>query len=137
MKITNLDRENVELVADRARRVLTALGEELGLEFKYGGGSYDALKFSIRGDFILKETAEGKSGEQAEFERFCALYDFKPEDFGKRVDIGGETYRLVGFEPRRRKNQIVLERAYDKKRFVFPLRAVRAPFPAIPDGRSA
>jgi hypothetical protein len=47
---------------------------------------------------VTKKEVNGKSFEQAEFEKYCLLYGFKPTDYNKKFESKGHTYTLTGFK---------------------------------------
>jgi hypothetical protein len=64
-------------------------------------------------------TADGRSGEQAEFEKYCFIAGLTPEDFGLEFTYNGEDYRVTGIAAKRSKNPVITARIRDGKRFVF------------------
>ena len=43
-------------------------------------------------------------GKREIFEEQCKLYGFTPEDYNREFSIKNHTYRLIGFNPRAKKN---------------------------------
>ena len=80
-------------------------------EFQLDAGNitYDTNSFTIKITCIQKPK-DGKSIEQADFEKNCAVFGFKPEDYGKTFVEGKDTYTFVGFLPKGRKYQALVRK---------------------------
>lgn len=74
-----------------------------------GAISYDSNSFTIK-ITCTQKPKDGKSIEQVDFEKNCATFGFKPEDYGKTFVEGKDTYTFVGFLPKGRKYQALVRK---------------------------
>jgi hypothetical protein len=111
--ITQIDRQ---VCRELSKDVLWMIEEHLaenGLVGQYVGGSFSPTEFKMRLRISIKPTG-GKSLEQAQFEQSVKLYSnyypwLKPEHYGKTFTVGRKVWKLVGFQPKRRKYPFVVE----------------------------
>lgn len=118
--ITAFDQATCQAVREAALAALRPAAGLLGLRVEPAGGSFEAHAFTVRFRFTVMQTAEGMSGEEAQFRSLCRLYGLTPEDSGRVFRSRGRTYRLAGFAPSRPKFCVVGQRVPDGKRFGFP-----------------
>ncbi len=52
-----------------------------------------------------------------DWDRYCTMFNLKPEDFGRRFKIRSQVYEVTGITPSRPKNAIEIKRVYDGKQF--------------------
>lgn len=107
--------QNVKVARAAIEKALEPLKESHGLIVDTGRINYDAHSFNVRLDVKLVETEDGKSGEQATFEKYCEMYGFEKNHYGKTVDFSGAQYKFVGFNLRGRKNVILIRDEYGKE----------------------
>ena len=76
---------------------LKPLAEKYGAGVVAGNINYGPYDLGIKVEFKKLSTATNNV-EQAEFETYCKMYGFKPEDYGKIYKgAKGKEYKLVGF----------------------------------------
>lgn len=80
---------------------LKPLAEKYGIHIKVGKISYSNTDATIKVE-IAKKDPDGKSMEQAEFERLCSIYGFEPKDYLMSFTDGGRNFVLIGFNPNAR-----------------------------------
>lgn len=119
-KITEFDRTIAGTLGKQARTLLEPLAQQHGLTIKQRGGRYDPTTLKLTFELLVTETPDGKSGEQAQFEKYCFIAGLTPDQFGTEFSYAGETYRIVGIAPKRSKRPVIAARTKDGKRFVFP-----------------
>lgn len=98
-------------------QALKAIAEKYNSNIKAGKINYTTNSFDLKLEVSRKEV-NGKSFEQAEFEKNSFLYGFKPEDYGKNFNISGKTFTLYGFK-RSARTMPVLARGMDGKNYKF------------------
>jgi hypothetical protein len=84
---------------------VAAIAAKHGLKARYGGGAFDDAKFTCRLHLELSaDNPNIEAVEQAQFNKWCDLYDLTPTDYGAKIKSSrfGEL-TLVGFEPSRPK----------------------------------
>lgn len=87
------------------QEALKEVSEKYNVNITAGNISYTNIDFTMKVNVKMNEV-EGKSFEQAEFEKYCFMFGFLPEDYGKKAVNLGEEYTLVGFYPRKRKQPV-------------------------------
>jgi len=127
MAINAFDRETAKEVMRRAEAALAPLAAEYGLTFR-PKASYDEATLRLRIEMGIRELADGRSADQAQFEKFCVLYELDKKDFGQEFETGGTRYKIVAVQPKRFKRPVVGARVPDGKRFLFTPDQVRMGF---------
>lgn len=118
-------KQDFTLLRSDLSEALKPLGEKYDIDFTLGNNiSCRDLTFSFKLSGA-KRTKDGQSVDVAkeEFIKHCGQYDLKPEDYHAECHIRGEqeqTYRIVGINPKARKNCIIVERKSDGMRYAYP-----------------
>jgi len=103
-KLTTFDRPSVKEFSDEFAKALKTLCEEAGVDLIKQTGSYSGNTLTIRATFNI-EGAE--KPEERDFARCCGRFGLDPEDLGKEFTTGrGNTFRITGINPKRRKYPI-------------------------------
>ena len=92
MKIEQFDRPTLKFLRKELAEALKPVEEKLGLTIHVGNCTYDTSKCS----FKLDMTKEGETVDQINFMKYCHLYGFKKEDFGRNFQSNGKTYCISG-----------------------------------------
>jgi hypothetical protein len=87
-------------------QALQEIGKKYNVNIKGGKIKYSSNSFNLDLQ-VNKKEINGKSFEQAEFEKYCMLYDFKPEDYRKEFIVKGKTFYITGFALRASKMPIL------------------------------
>lgn len=116
MKLTSMDRQSLKIAQDRILAALKSVEQELGVKITYQGGTYGATG-SIKLGIDVLDNGTGKSTAQLQYESYCAMWDMKPEWFGKSFWENGTQYRLTGINPGSPKYCLQIERVADGKTF--------------------
>ena len=103
-KFTKTEVKNLRPKIDKA---LKELGKEFGITFNTGNAGFDNNNI----DFKLAVHIEGAdSVEEAEYKRYCSMYDMKPEWLHKEVKMGSRgLVKLVGLSRTARKYVVTFE----------------------------
>lgn len=132
MKITKMDRKIVEQISKELAVAASHIAEKYGLKVVRKSGSFDDLHYTNKVEFTITETAEGKSANQVDFEKYCSWYSLKPTDFGRELILEGERFTICGLRTKATKNVICIKRVDDGKTFVTSEGTVRRVL-GIPD----
>lgn len=102
---------------------LKGLEQKYNVEIKGGKIRYDEVQFTLELD-VRKKAFRGVPFEKMLFNERCAQFGFTPDDYMKEFFLHDKFWRLVGFNPRASKYQVV---AMDDagKRYVFVLNDVK------------
>jgi hypothetical protein len=118
MRITKFDRATCKMVNEEAMALLKPLAEKYGLTLGRGAGSFADQTFNMKVTFAAT-AADGKSADQAEFEKVCYAFGMKPEDWHKTFSTTKGEYRLAGLLPKRSKYCVRGEATSDGSRLLF------------------
>lgn len=102
-KITNIDKKTLQSLRDKIEAALAPLGEELGLNFRTGNGSYGGNEGHFKLEMKIDDPAIQEAAERETFDRNCRFFDLEPQDFGAEFRSGGKQYKLVGLAINRTK----------------------------------
>lgn len=105
MKIEQMDRAAAKQIGEAVEEALQMVAEDLGLEVEVRGGRFD----SHVGTYAPKITFGLGGAEQRAFESIAALFEMQPEDYGAEFTANGQTYKLVGLNPRAPKYPAICE----------------------------
>jgi hypothetical protein len=113
MMITSFDISNVKVLRDEIEAALAPLLVRHGLKLNINGVTYarNGGDMNIRLKFVTVNTVP-------ESVNSVHVPGFTNEDMGKVFSMQGTQYRITGFNPRKPKNSVVLERIRDKKVFI-------------------
>lgn len=82
------------------KEALQGVGEKYELNLDIGSIRYGSYDFTLK---ITATKSGSVDGEKEKFMELCSLYGFSPEDYCAEFDLEGKTYRLIGFDPKKRK----------------------------------
>ena len=101
------------------QEALKSVEEQYDGEISLGGIGFSSSGASVK--VTLKENpSDGKSIEQAEFEKFAFSFGLKKEDYREAFQFQGKSYRIVGFKIKSPKYPILGEAIGTNKVSKFP-----------------
>jgi 16S rRNA U516 pseudouridylate synthase RsuA-like enzyme len=112
-----LTKKEFDSFRKETEQVLQVIAQKYNANITAGKIKYTNDSFNLDLQ-VTKKEIDGKSFEQAEFEKYCMLYGFKPEDYNKQFESKGHRYTLTGFKVSARTMPILATRE-DGKRFKF------------------
>jgi len=122
MKISQLDRQTLEIVRAKMEEALAAL-EEIGIHAETGHISYQDRSATVRVEIsVLGEGGEVVTKEAANYDLYREMRGL-PER-GTQFTSRGSTYTITGYSPRSRKYPVIATRA-DGRDFKFPIDNVK------------
>lgn len=97
------------------RKVFSMLEIKYNLDISMVGARWNSTTMNIEvavGDkeVHLDETGRETTLEEIQFRELCGKFNFKPEDYGKKVFINDEPYYLVGFKPNAKKYKYIVKK---------------------------
>lgn len=118
--LDQMGRPEAKLLHREADARMRALADEQGLTFSPKGSSFDPSSgtFIYRCELKLKAVG-GVPAEEAQFNRYCPLFDLEPSDYGAEVKIKGEPWKLTGLRPNRSKFPYLFTRVSDGKQSLY------------------
>lgn len=120
--ITTIDRAALQNLRHLVEERLQGLGEELGVQFSLGGGTYSNAghgHFSKLTIAVVGENGEVESKEASDFRRLAHLYGMDADDLGMEFQSNGDTFTLCGVNTRGRKYPFLARRKADGKSYKF------------------
>jgi len=102
-KITDLDKAAMIALRAHIDAALKELGEKLGVEFKAGNGGFAGNEAHFKLIIKVADPEIQEAANRRTFDLYCGAFGLKPEHFNKEFRAGSKTYRLIGFELKRRK----------------------------------
>ena len=95
-----MNKKEVQTIANEIKEALKAIGQKHNMEIGFGNVRYSETQFTAKLTAQVKEL-DGKSLEQIEFEKYCTIFGFKPEDYRRVANrpSQGHLYRILGFKP--------------------------------------
>ncbi len=101
-----LTKKEFENFRTETEEALKEIAEKYNVTITAGKIKYSEAEFALTID-VKKKEVNGKSFEQAEFEKYCFLYHLKPEDYLKSFKTSGKNFVITGFKPNRPKFPII------------------------------
>lgn len=95
MQFTNTEFANFRRDLEEATKELQ---RKYQVKIKAGSISYSDLSFDLK--LKVTKDEEGLDVEKINFEKYCELYGFTKNDYGRTFTISGNDYELYGFNPR-------------------------------------
>lgn len=130
-KFKGMDKNDCGRLRIEVDEALAKLGESLGLRFEpLGRMQYNpndgTAKFRVECVVADQDGLPTESKERREFLKHCERYGFEESDLDRVFDdpMDRGKYKIVGLNPRARKNNILVERQDNGKVYVMPASAV-------------
>lgn len=112
-----LSKKEFDAFRKEAELALGELAKKYNVNIEAGKIKYSSDSFNL--DLkVSKKEVNGKSFEQSEFEKYCFLYGFQPEDYNKTFVTSGRKFKLIGFKTSAR-TMPVLAQGEDGKNYKF------------------
>lgn len=120
MTIQTFDRSNLKTMRAEMDAALKTISEKYGVNFELGNIKFSSNEFSLKlSASIGNAKVENKAEKlEANFKLYAKFYGLVPEDFNRKFTHRGTEYKIVGFDTKKRKNNIILERTSDGKSFM-------------------
>ena len=103
-----------------------SIAEKHGLTIQFGNAKYDNLTatYQVNANFAA---TEGFDPAKEIWDTHCQFAGLEKDDFGKTFSFLGEVelYKITGYNPKARTNNILIQRVHDKKEFVCSAQQVR------------
>lgn len=105
-----MNETEIKTISDEIKHALKAVAEKHNMNIDLGGITYSNIEFHTKLTVKLREL-NGKSVDQIEFERYCMIFGFKPEDYLRIANKPGQghLFRIVGFKPNSPKFSLLVE----------------------------
>ena len=124
MKIAQINKESCRYIISQVQHALDKI-EIDGIELKIGNATYNQhnLRFKIEANLIQNGQVITKDAQN--WVKHAQFFGLPVEALGKKINLTGNQYKIVGLRPRSR-NSVILERISDQKRFKYPADYIKA-----------
>lgn len=102
-KITDLNKASLTALRPEIDAALAELGARFGLTFRAGNGSYAGDHAHFKLEIKVDDPAVQEAAAKADFDLMAPLFGLEASDYNREFGAGSKRYRLIGFEPKRRK----------------------------------
>lgn len=103
MAITQFDKATCRMLGQQLEKTLRAFAADYGLTVQSAGGRFTDLEFTSKVLFKVNNPELQTNAAREEWNRYCELFDLKPEDFGREFTAKDGTYRVSGIALNRSK----------------------------------
>lgn len=102
---------------------LKGVAEKHNITIHAGNIKYTENDFKLTLE-VAKKEINGQSYEQAQFEKYCMMFGFKPKDYKKTFAMNGKIFTITGFNLKAHKMPI-LAKGNDGKGYKFACDTVK------------
>lgn len=130
MNITAFDRPNLKVLRTAIDAALKSVADEYGISLAAGNAKYapdgSTVTFKLEGA-VKTAMGEVASKEASYFKQYATMHGLTPEHLNKTFVSRGETYKLIGYNPKAPKRCFIIEDTRGK-RFVCPEEMIQRAF---------
>lgn len=106
-------------IRDEVNVALIALGKRFDITFHAGACRYSDTEMNYKLKVTINDQKILQAKKSDEWNKYCQLYGFKKEDFGKTFIFQNDRYKIVGINTKKPKYNLEGERLSDGKVFLF------------------
>lgn len=107
-----MEHNEAETIYKSFREKLAELAQDHGLTVEKSRCKFGECDISFTARFLAAESKE--DGRETEWNAYCRVYGFTPEDFGKKFYHGGKQFNICGLKVRGNKYKILGRDIYGK-----------------------
>lgn len=113
MKFKDFNKQNLKILVDEINKSVSVLNKKYGIKIKVAGGTFSDTNFKtkltadIDNPVVIKKNEDKK---KREFKEMGKYYGAKASWYGKTFKEGRYKFTVVGLNPNRPKNVIMLVR---------------------------
>ena len=121
-----ITKDNIDLVKTRILEALLPVGEELGLSFDFGRGTYNSNNFVTQLEVMIdNDDGVAMSREATDFQQYSWKYGLRSDQLGVVFASDNSNYRIVGCKIKNRKYPIIVEDINSGNRYKFAASTVK------------
>ncbi len=110
--ITTLERNNLDTIKTAVLEALIPVGEELGLSFEFGRGTFTENNFVVKLECAtVNENGEANNRIADDFRDRAERYGLQSDDLGRTFTTYSGSFTIIGAKPKNRKYPIIAENA--------------------------
>jgi len=122
-----ITKDNIDMIKTRILEALLPVGEELGLSFDFGRGTYNPNNFVTQLEVMIdNDDGVAMSREATDFQQHSWKYGLRSDQLGAVFPSDNSDYRIVGCKIKNRKYPIIVEDINSGNRYKFAASAVKA-----------
>ena len=120
-----ITKDNIDMVKTRILEALLPVGEELGLSFDFGRGTYNSNNFVTQLEAMIDNDGVAMSREATDFQQNSWKYGLRSNHLGAVFASDSSNYRIVGCKIKNRKYPIIVEDINSGNRYKFTAETVK------------
>ena len=110
--ITTIERHNLDTIKTAVLKALIPVGEELGLSFEFGRGTFTENNFVVKLECAtVNENGEANNRIADDFRDRAERYGLQSDDLGRTFTTHSGSFTIIGAKPKNRKYPIIAENA--------------------------
>ncbi len=110
--ITTIERNNLDTIKTAVLEALIPVGEELGLSFEFGRGTFTENNFVVKLECAtVNENGEANNRIADDFRDRAERYGLQSDDLGRTFTTYSGSFTIIGAKPKNRKYPIIAENA--------------------------
>ncbi len=124
--MNKITKDNIDIIKTRILEALLPVGEELGLSFDFGRGTYNPNNFVTQLEVMIdNDDGVAMSREATNFQQYSWKYGLRSDQLGVVFTSDNSSYRIVGCKIKNRKYPIIVEDINSGNRYKFAASTVK------------
>lgn len=91
-----------QTIRHELEQAILKIGEKHGFTGSIGAIIYNDIGFRCTLTAKANETSTGQSGAELEYAKYATKFKYKKDTFGKEFSMQGQTFRIIGVNPKAR-----------------------------------
>jgi hypothetical protein len=112
--MTDLDENRVELIGSELDAAIQSIAARHGFEYGSRQLTWSELGFKFRFEFTTPHVDGIDPAWIRDWPGIAGIYEIDPGALGQTFEDGGQTYCIVGADPKKRKRPILVQNAQGK-----------------------
>lgn len=114
-----MDRAEARRIATAIEKAVQPVALAYGLQIKVKGGRFSTTTYTAKVECSELQDGVAQTGQRVDFLAMCDAYGLESEHLDTAFQVRGETYRITGLAPSRRRYPVIAERMSDGKAYKF------------------
>lgn len=98
------------------QEAVKSLEEKYGIIIQAKGITYEPSQFHFKVE--VKNGSTKEDVYQSDFNRYCSMYGLNQDDYMRTFTNQGQEYQIVGINPNKRKNSIIIKQVSNGKEYI-------------------
>lgn len=109
-------KDNLNIVRNEIESALAIIEKKHSISFNFGNIHFGDNSFTCK---LTSNIGTPDDARRQDWDRYCKLYDFEIDDFGKEFSFKGNKYIIVGLDTKKRKYKIITKEVGSGKTVYF------------------